>query len=125
MDELGWPWPKHACFDDEPRWFAYLRSIREARDPREGLEKRADDFAGVVTAARRIRNFRRNSPAIALEIDGGDAGKKYVAIPGNTTAKYHLGSIAVVRPSLEKVVTSQHREEALLATDVDPALLED
>ena len=59
LDELGWPWPKHECFDDrpEPRWSADLRRLMDQRRRPvvEGTPDSERSVTGIVIEARRLK----------------------------------------------------------------------
>lgn len=115
VNELGWPWPKHECFEPD-KWYSYI--ITGAN----GLSDSRNSIAGVVVAARRLGD-EEHGYYLGLAIDGGKGKRACVAIPGDATSKYYLGTIAVVHPESRKVVMSTHRTVELLPIDVVPAEL--
>ncbi len=129
VEELGWPWPKHGCFDSkpEPSWSKYLRANTSKKVVAETTTPAASEarfyessspsgFVGVVVAA--LRFYADGKALIALAIEGGGLGRRLVFIDGDSTADYYLGCIAVLIENDAKVVLSNHKTKPLLAGSV-------
>lgn len=130
LDELGWPWPKHACFvsEDEPAWTSYLRSNAPV-PPRadltstqlEELSGTGDLLVGIVVSA--ARHHIDGVPLVVLGIDGGHLGRRVLAIDGDSTSTYYLGAIVVVTADACTLVTSKHSRKAIRKHELNPELL--
>lgn len=56
LDSLGWPWPKHACFEaNEPSWMFYFR--KHALPIEERRERRVANYRDC---SGRCRDFRKS-----------------------------------------------------------------
>lgn len=132
VDELGWPWPKHACFDNEPEpgWSTYLRantggakfhSNAASSNTSVVFNPPVTSIAGVVIEARRLEID--GQAVIALAIDGGPARRCLVAVEGDNTASYYRRCIAVLDEGKRNVVISNFKVKALKSIAVVPAHL--
>lgn len=108
VDELGWPWPKHACFSREktPPWMDFFA---------EALERKPQyrPAVGVICKARWMPAIRTLPPHILIAVDAGARGKVCVATNGSNTADYLLGRMASVDLAGRHMITSNHEERPI------------
>lgn len=116
FDDLGWPWPKHSCFDNEPvpPWFGYLVKQLSSTKPGNTV------MFGVIIRAEWIAEDSVSPCRIVLAVDGGESGKACLAISGLNTADYFLGKIAVIDVQSNRLVTSNYEERSILPIHVRP-----
>lgn len=116
VDELGWPWPKHECFDStpEPKWREYFRE----QVPTKPSSK---TILGVVVEAKNgiITNSRRTN-CMLLAIDAGNEGRHCLAISGANSPEWFRGCIVFVQEDSQRLVTSNHEVRTILNIDVTP-----
>lgn len=126
VDSLGWPWPKHGCFD-EPNWLVYARERSDTSKKRRSPKNSKNyEFAGVVIAARRLGS-ESTGYFIGLAIDGGAFGRTCISTEANTPTSFFLASIIVVIQRKKKQIvvccTSSHQVKPILGFVVGPAEL--
>lgn len=119
VDELGWPWPKHACFDHRPvpRWLSYFKKEQEHQARRKGT-------FGVVQKARWVPRKGHLSTHIAMAIDAGKRGRLCIATTGTNTADYLLGRVVSFDLNDASMITSNHEVRSILRVKIPPALLD-
>ena len=133
LDEIGWPWPRHACFDDkpEPNWSSYLRAhagalpYRLPNLPQNSAvagSTRVTLFIGLVVATQWLRDLDGQT-VIGLAVDGGHLGRRIGVIKGDCTAEYFLGCIAIFDDAERKMITTRHKIRTLLPVSVTPEQL--
>lgn len=115
VDDLGCPWPKHACFDSEavPTWFSYFK--RQTYSPESGTI-----LLGVVIGASWVAEDDRGPSRIILAVDGGASGRVCIATTGTNTPDYLLGRIAIVDLKSKQLTTSNHEVRPILRVLVQP-----
>ncbi len=115
VDELGWPWPKHACFESPsvPSWFAYFKKQSYSNSG-------GTIFLGVVIKAIWMPQDERGPFRIILAVDGGTRARACLATTGTNTADYLLGRIVVVDVSADRLVTSNHEVRPIFRIEVKP-----
>lgn len=91
VDELGWPWPKHGCFDDE-------ESTREFANWSAKASSLTDRCLGVVTIVRPDDRFAEP----VLEVQMGDSTLLNLILNWTPPNRDILGALVVV--SLEENV---------------------
>ena len=109
FDNLGWPWPKHACMDEQPKstvWMPYIRR-RVARRTSHRL------LLGIIVRAKWYPESSEGPCRIAIAIDGDD-GRVCVATTGSNTADYLLGRVAVADLTKQTLVTSNLEERPIV-----------
>ena len=110
VDSLGWPWPKHSCFDDGavPSWFSYFK--------KQSFSVSAENVIlfGLVIKAEWLREDHRGPTRIVLAVDGGTNGRACLATTGTNTADYLLGRIVIVDVKNKRLVTSNHEVRSIL-----------
>ncbi|MCK0506323.1 hypothetical protein [Aromatoleum anaerobium] len=119
VDELGWPWPKHACFDRRPAptWFDYFKKTLERKPQYRAI-------VGVVFRAKWMPGGPHLPAHILLAVDAGDGGKVCVATTGANTADYLLGRMASADLNGMTMITSNHEERPIFNVMVPPWLLD-
>jgi hypothetical protein len=91
VDELGWPWPKHGCFDDE-------KSTRKFATWSAKASALTDRHLGVVTVIRPDERFAEP----VLEVQMGDSTRLNLILNWTPPNRDILGALVVV--SLEENV---------------------
>lgn len=106
LDELGWPWPKHACFDErrEARWSSVLRSslLRVSPVSAEGTG-RPKSYVGIVVDSVEFTGQDPRIIALTLEFEMRD--RVVVVIPAEGH-RFFLGEIVVIFPTTRQIVFS-------------------
>lgn len=112
VDELGWPWPKHACFakSKEPSWLSFLY--------REGTNA-GNALVGVVVGARWMPSNATRPSRVELAVQG-DYRRACVAINTSQSAKFHLGTVVIVDRREARLISSVHDVFQLLDIPVSP-----
>lgn len=114
VDSLGWPWPKHSCFENEPvpSWFGYFW--------KQSFSEGADDIIlfGVIIKAEYVRADQQGPGRLILAVDGGSKGRVCLATNANNSPRYLLGCIAIADLSAERLFTSNHDVRPILPVDV-------
>ena len=121
VDELGWPWSKHSCFNTvaDPRWLTYLgKGIAAGSQATKRERGGATTEPGRATIGIVTLSVRHQFPArsaIALFLDCGEnAGRWAVIVEGTNTADYFLGCLGVISPDRRTVKLSNFETKALL-----------
>lgn len=117
VDHLGWPWPKHRCFDErrsgEASWMVYFRThvpvVESARPPGVGL----------ITHAVWAHEGDGKPARILLGIDFGTDGKVCLATTATNTISYLRGRLAVLDLENEVLFTSNHERRPILDVEVE------
>jgi hypothetical protein len=114
VDDLGWPWPKHACFysEAEPRWLSYFRG-RVSRKPNGHV------LLGIVVRARWAPRDALGPMRLLLAIDGRE-GRCCLATSGTNSAEHLLGRFVFVNLHARQLVTSNHEVRPILAMNAAP-----
>jgi len=118
LDELGWPWPKHACFNHQPapKWLSYFRKMQEQQAKRTGT-------FGIVQKARWFPAEGEVPTHIAMAIDAGEHGRICIATSGTNSADYVLGRVVSFDLDDASIITSNHEVRPILKIPIKPALL--
>ena len=136
LDELGWPWPKHACFvkEREPNWAGFLReqhaysvkelAIKPGQQPQGHAdhEDQANFFVGLIIAVR-----AKSVPSgrfIALAVEGSHQKRICIAIPDDRAPMSYLDCLVVINNDSRKMAASNHRHVELLDITVNSADLD-
>ncbi|MEQ1776798.1 MAG: hypothetical protein ABL891_23675 [Burkholderiales bacterium] len=109
LDDLGWPWPKHACMDRQmqsTKWMPYIRR-------RVSHRKSHDLVLGIIVRAKWMPETPEGPCRIVLAIDG-EGGRVCVATTGLNTADYLLGRVAVADLTKQTLLTSNMEERPIL-----------
>lgn len=129
VDQLGWPWPKHACFisDSEPAWVSYLRERTYIAsnsldvNHQELCSHPCTGFAGLVVQARHLHLTK--SAIVGLAIDGGKIGRRLAVIDGDNTAEYYVGSIAAFDHNESCIAFSNHNVKDIKRIVIPPSYI--
>ena len=117
VDELRWPWPKHACFnesqDPSGSWLIYIGKHISPTPERRLL-------FGIITHAKWISEGDGKPTRIVLAVDGGNDGRLCIATPATNTADYLLGRVAVVDVMNKVFVTSNHDTRPIMGVRATP-----
>lgn len=120
VDELGWPWPKHKCFEcnGEPQWVESARTIGNAFSG-AGLQ------FGLIVRAKWILGDSRGPTRVVLAFEGNGA-RQCFATEGTNTADYFTGQFAIVdvRSRQLFVTNSMSIPRTILGIDVSPKELD-
>lgn len=118
LDGLGYPWPKHPCFETEatPSWFDYIKRQTYTSESEELL-------LGTIVRAERVHKDTIGPSRIIIAVDGGSERRICIATSGDNTADYLLGQIVIVNAKREQVITSKHEIRPILRILVHPAEL--
>jgi hypothetical protein len=120
VDELGWPWPKHSCFDEVkdnfPSWIKFFWTETTRLDDPSLL-------IGIVAHARWIAEGETGPRRVVLAVDCGDRGRICLATAPTNTADYFLGQIMVVDLKNRRLLTSTHDRRPILDVPVHPSEL--
>lgn len=119
LDDLCWPWPKHACFDNAlvPSWFTYIKKLSFLPNAGNPI------LFGAVIKARWLPEDELGPFRIILAVDGGAKGRACLATTGTNTPDYLLGRVAIVDVESERLVTSNHEVRPILRVPVRPVEL--
>ena len=93
IDELGWPWPKHPCFDSTPD-IAPLRVLQEAVSRFHG------STGGVVTRVV----FVQGSSRCVAEVTKPGAGKELWIVHGIRDPRRLVGALVALSSADKKMV---------------------
>lgn len=106
VDELGWPWPKHACFDRTtcPNWLSFLeatpalqrgeinaRSV--ARESHSDLQAQFEYLIGVVVAARPLGFGDQRFIGIGVE---GHKFRRCLGVPHVNRVNSYIDSLILI-----------------------------
>lgn len=118
VDELGWPWPKHACMDNTnvPSWYKFIAKNLP-------IEKNQNYFNGVVIKSKWQPSADKTPSRIILAIDGGNLGRVILATEGTTKADYLFGRFMIVDFEENRVISSSHHIKPILETGINPAVV--
>jgi len=115
IDELGWPWPKHACMESnkEPPWYLYFKRSEPASTD------------GALFTGRIVESYWKSrsedEPAmIILAIDGGKLGRAVLATEATTTTDYLRGKMVIVNFQTRTITVSTYDKKPILVASVDP-----
>jgi hypothetical protein len=118
VDELGWPWNKHPCMNQQtdPPWYKYFTKSQLGS---------ADEklFFGVVVEAKWFsKNITRPS-RIILAVDGGVQGRIVLSTEATTTAEYLLNKLVIVDISKMKIAISTHDIKPIYELGINPEVI--
>ena len=95
VDELGWPWSKHPCFDNSsvsvPRW--YNNFYKESKEKNKAL-------IGVIT------KISSKVGILLLDIDFGEVGKGKIKIDKTMLADSIIGLLVLIKFTEKEIVFS-------------------
>lgn len=112
LDDLGWPWPKHPCFDGAvPAWYRYFVDQPPPASP---------SVIGVVVRARWVPPIAEGPAKLLLAIDAQRFGRFCLAVPGVNSESHLLGRLASVDTVGWRLTTSNHEVREILDLDVPP-----
>ena len=124
FDSLGWPWPKHPCFDREvePGWFGYLREHNPAFRPSAsgGKAKKYRYFVGVVVKVVQVR--ANGAMSIGLAIEGSNGKRMCISVPSDRAMHDYLDAVVVVNRKLRTFSSSNFRHVQILDMHISPSL---
>lgn len=116
VNEPGWPWPKHECFEKkpEPAWLGYMRKAAPIRA----------GFSGLIVRGKWVREGQAGSSRIALAVDCVNEGRLCVLTTGAGTPRDLVGHVVVVDLCGNRLVVSNYQERPILNVTVRPEDLE-
>lgn len=114
LDELGWPWPRHACFPKfAPNWMVHFE--------REVPRSSSGHPFGLVVMAKWQFHDRRGPSRVALAIDAGDHGWLCIAVPSEAdTATELRGRLVSVDWPAKRLATANLDVRPILDLLVPP-----
>ena len=108
VDSLGWPWPKHECFEDETAssgLYDYFAKNEYLNDE--------NTVTGIVMSSKRISQTDKVPSKIILEIESIEF-KYSLPIPGNTLAKSLNHNLVLLNLEKNKIVFSNYWKTNIL-----------
>ena len=93
VDELGWPWPKHPCFDSMPD-----------AAPLKTLQMTASHLVGATGAVVTRVTFVQNDNGCVAEIAKPGAGKELWIVHGISAQSRLVGALVVFSSEERKII---------------------
>lgn len=115
VDSLGWPWPKHSCFENDamPSWVQYFMKQSQ-------LEESVNLLFGFIIKAKWLPRNRQQPCRIIVAIESHAGKRQFLATNGTNTADYLLGRAAMVDLENRRLITSNHEVRPILPIAVRP-----
>ena len=93
VDELGWPWPKHGCFDNSnvPKWYNNFYQVSKVKN---------EALTGVIT------EVSSKIGILLLFIDFGRIGKGKIEIDKTMLSDSIIGLLVLIKFTEKEIVFS-------------------
>lgn len=118
LDAMGWPWPKHSCFDlNEPSWIFYFRKHTRSSEAPEIV---LPDMSILVGVAVRVVSVPR-IPRALIAFDGGSGRRFCLEVVTHTNIMPKNGFMGALDLRSLVLTLSTFQRYPVISLDISPA----